>query len=56
VLVFAERVVRAVGERVLAAFKRLVGLFLTAIAIGMLLRGDRGVRAPARASQLTRDR
>jgi small neutral amino acid transporter SnatA (MarC family) len=38
-LVFAERVVRAVGERVLGAFERLFGLFLTAIAIEMLLRG-----------------
>jgi len=39
VLVFAERVVRAVGERALGAFERLFGLFLTAIAIEMLLRG-----------------
>jgi MarC family membrane protein len=39
VLVFAERITRAVGERVLAAFERLVGLFLTAIAVEMLLRG-----------------
>jgi small neutral amino acid transporter SnatA (MarC family) len=39
VLLCAERVVRAVGERVLTAFERLVGLLLTAIAIEMLLRG-----------------
>jgi MarC family membrane protein len=39
VLVFAERLARAVGERVLGAFERLFGLFLTAIAIEMLLRG-----------------
>jgi small neutral amino acid transporter SnatA (MarC family) len=50
VLVFAERVVRAVGERVLAAFERLVGLVLTAIAIEMLLRGiEEFVRQLSRA-------
>jgi MarC family membrane protein len=38
-LVFAERVARAVGERALAAFERLVGLFLATIAVEMLLRG-----------------
>jgi MarC family membrane protein len=38
-LLFAERVARAVGERALAAFERLVGLFLATIAIEMLLRG-----------------
>ena len=50
VLLCAERVVRAVGERVLAAFERLVGLLLTAIAIEMLLRGiEAFVRQLARA-------
>jgi MarC family membrane protein len=39
VLAFAERVARAVGERALGAFERLFGLFLTAIAIELLLRG-----------------
>ncbi len=39
VLLSAERVVRAVGPRALAAFERLVGLLLTTIAIEMLLRG-----------------
>jgi len=51
VLVFAERGARAVGERVLGAFERLFGLFLTAIAIEMLLRGvEEFVRQLARAS------
>ncbi len=50
VLVFAERVVRAIGERALGAFERLFGLFLTAIAIEMLLRGiEAFVRQLARA-------
>ncbi len=50
VLVFAERVARAVGERVLGAFERLFGLLLTAIAIEMLLRGiGEFVREVARA-------
>jgi MarC family membrane protein len=50
VLLCAERVVRAVGARVLAAFERLVGLLLTAIAIEMLLRGiEAFVRQLARA-------
>jgi MarC family membrane protein len=39
VLLSADRIARAAGERVLAAFERLVGLVLTAIAIEMLLRG-----------------
>jgi MarC family membrane protein len=50
VLVFAERITRAVGDRALAAFERLVGLFLTAIAVEMLLRGTEAfVRQLARA-------
>lgn len=42
VLVFAERISRWLGERVLAAFERLMGLLLTAIAVEMLLRGIEG--------------
>src|SRR5437867_2651712 len=42
VLVFAERISRWVGEEVLAAFERLMGLLLTAIAVEMLLRGIEG--------------
>ena len=39
VLSFAERVVRRLGARALAAVERLFGLILTAFAIEMLLRG-----------------
>jgi small neutral amino acid transporter SnatA (MarC family) len=39
VLLSADRIARFAGERVIAAFERLVGLVLTAIAIEMLLRG-----------------
>lgn len=42
VLVFAERISRWAGERVLTAFERLMGLLLTAIAVEMLLRGIEG--------------
>ena len=42
VLVFAERISRWVGKGVLAAFERLMGLLLTAIAVEMLLRGIEG--------------
>jgi len=38
-LVFADRIAKLVGDRTLAAFERLVGLVLTAVAIEMLLRG-----------------
>jgi MarC family membrane protein len=41
-LLFAERISRLVGERVLLAFERLMGLILTAIAVEMLLRGIQG--------------
>lgn len=41
-LVVAERVAKAVGERGLLAFERLMGLLLTAIAVEMLLRGVEG--------------
>jgi small neutral amino acid transporter SnatA (MarC family) len=42
VLIFAERISRWVGKGVLAAFERLMGLLLTAIAVEMLLRGIEG--------------
>ena len=39
VLVFADRLQRRLGERVVIAFERLMGLVLTAIAVEMILRG-----------------
>src|SRR5712691_7836507 len=42
VLMFAERISRWMGERVLEAFERLMGLLLTTIAVEMLLRGIEG--------------
>jgi MarC family membrane protein len=39
VLVFAARIQRLLGEQVVTAFERLMGLILAAIAIEMLLRG-----------------
>jgi len=41
-LFLAERISRWLGERVLAAFERLMGLLLTGIAVEMLLRGIEG--------------
>lgn len=41
-LFLAERIIGWVGERVLTAFERLMGLLLTAIAVEMLLRGIEG--------------
>ena len=41
-LLLAERISKWVGERVLTAFERLMGLLLTAIAVEMLLRGIEG--------------
>jgi MarC family membrane protein len=41
-LLLAERISRWVGDHVLAAFERLMGLLLTAIAVEMLLRGIEG--------------
>jgi MarC family membrane protein len=38
-MLFAERISRRLGDRVLEAFERLMGLLLTAIAVEMLLRG-----------------
>jgi MarC family membrane protein len=42
VMLFAEHISRWLGERVLTAFERLMGLLLTAIAVEMLLRGIEG--------------
>ncbi|MDO8280175.1 MAG: MarC family protein [Burkholderiaceae bacterium] len=39
VLVLAERIQRALGDRVVMAFERLMGLILVAISVEMLLRG-----------------
>ena len=41
VLVGADRLQRLLGERVVRAFERLMGLVLTAVAIEMLLGGIR---------------
>jgi MarC family membrane protein len=41
VLVMAERIQRLLGDRVVNAFERLMGLILVAIAVEMLLRGVR---------------
>lgn len=41
VLLGAERLQRAVGERVISAFERLMGLVLVSISIEMLIRGLR---------------
>jgi small neutral amino acid transporter SnatA (MarC family) len=39
VLVLADRIQRLVGERVVLAFERLMGLILVAVSVEMLLRG-----------------
>lgn len=39
VLVLAERIQRVVGDRVVVAFERLMGLILVAIAVEMMIRG-----------------
>ena len=41
VLVFADRLQRRLGERVVIAFERLMGLVLIAIAVEMILKGVR---------------
>jgi MarC family membrane protein len=41
VLVLAERIQRVVGDRVVMAFERLMGLILVAISVEMLIRGVR---------------
>ena len=41
-LLLSERISRWVGDRAIAAFERLMGLLLTAIAVEMLLRGVEG--------------
>ncbi|MGB6055335.1 MAG: MarC family protein [Burkholderiaceae bacterium] len=42
VLLSADRMQRVLGERVMSAFERLMGLILTAMAVEMLLAGLRG--------------
>ena len=39
VLLMAERLQRLVGERVVMAFERLMGLILVSISVEMLIRG-----------------
>ena len=39
VLLLSERIQRLVGERVVMAFERLMGLILVAISVEMLIRG-----------------
>lgn len=39
VLVLAERIQRLIGERVVVAFERLMGLILVAVSVEMLIRG-----------------
>ena len=39
VLVMAERIQRVLGERVVVAVERLMGLILVAVSVEMLLRG-----------------
>jgi MarC family membrane protein len=41
VLAFAERLQRVLGERATAAFERLMGLILAAVAVELMLRGIR---------------
>jgi MarC family membrane protein len=41
VLAFAERLQQVLGERVTAAFERLMGLILAAVAVELMLRGVR---------------
>lgn len=48
VLVGADRLQRLLGERVVRAFERLMGLVLTAVAVEMLLGGIRGFVAQLR--------
>ena len=45
VLAFAERLQRVLGERVTAAFERLMGLILAAVAVELVLRGVRSFMA-----------
>ena len=39
VLLIAERLQQVVGERVVSAFERLMGLILVSISVEMLIRG-----------------
>jgi small neutral amino acid transporter SnatA (MarC family) len=43
VLVMAERIQRVLGERVVVAVERLMGLILVAVSVEMLLRGFKAV-------------
>ena len=43
VLVLAERIQRVLGERVVVAVERLMGLILVAVSVEMLLRGFKAV-------------
>jgi len=43
VLVLAEHIQRVLGERVVMAFERLMGLILVAISVEMLIRGDKAL-------------
>jgi small neutral amino acid transporter SnatA (MarC family) len=43
VLILAERIQRLVGERVVVAIERLMGLILVAVSVEMLLRGFKAV-------------
>ena len=38
-LLLAERIQRVIGERVVTAFERLMGLVLVAVSVEMLIRG-----------------
>jgi len=44
VLVLAERIQRVVGDRVVVAFERLMGLILVAISVEMLIRGLKALK------------
>jgi len=49
ILVLAERIQRVLGERVVMAFERLMGLILVAVSVEMLLRGVRAFVAQVAA-------
>lgn len=50
VLVLAERIQRVLGDRVVMAFERLMGLILVAISVEMLLRGIKAFTAQLSAT------
>jgi small neutral amino acid transporter SnatA (MarC family) len=49
VLLLAERIQRLVGERVVMAFERLMGLILVSISVEMLIRGIKHSRSSCKA-------